>query len=70
MLTDPEWWHAVRNTLFFTVVSVSLETILGLTIALVLHQQFAGAGLGPGGCAGPMGGADHCIGTDLELDAA
>lgn len=45
VLTDPEWWHAVRNTLFFTVVSVSLETILGLTIALVLHQQFAGRGL-------------------------
>ena len=28
VLADPLWWRAVRNTLVFTVVSVSLETVL------------------------------------------
>jgi trehalose/maltose transport system permease protein len=45
LLADPDWWRAVRNTLVFTVVSVSAETILGLGIALVLHQAFRGRGL-------------------------
>lgn len=45
LLTDPDWWQAVRNTVFFTVVSVSLETLLGLAIALALDAHFRGRGL-------------------------
>jgi len=45
LLTDDGWWRAVRNTLFFTVVSVTLETIVGMAIALVLHQTFPGRGI-------------------------
>lgn len=45
LLTDPDWWQAVRNTVFFTVVSVSLETMLGLGIALALDAHFRGRGL-------------------------
>lgn len=45
ILADPEWWSAVGNTLYFAVVSVSLETVLGLAIALVLHQGFRLRGL-------------------------
>jgi len=45
LLADPEWWRAVANTIVFTVVSVGLETVLGLVIALVLHQPFRGRGL-------------------------
>lgn len=45
ILADPEWWSAVGNTLHFAVVSVSLETVLGLAIALVLHQSFRLRGL-------------------------
>lgn len=44
VLADPTWWHAVRNTLQFTVVSVALETVLGLMIALTLNTQFRGRG--------------------------
>ncbi|WP_442915593.1 carbohydrate ABC transporter permease [Marinobacter sp. C2H3] len=44
VLADPVWWHAVWNTVFFTVVSVSLETVLGLIIALTLNVQFRGRG--------------------------
>lgn len=45
VLADPLWWRAVKNTLWFTVVSVSLETVLGFAIALVLHRAFPGRGL-------------------------
>ena len=42
---DPEWWRAVGNTVVFTVVSVTLETVLGLVIALTLHAHLPGRGL-------------------------
>ncbi len=42
---DETWWRAVRNTVWFTVVSVSLETVLGMIIALVLNARFTGRGL-------------------------
>lgn len=45
LLTDPDWWNSVRNTLVFTFFSVSIETILGLIIALSLNAAFAGRGL-------------------------
>jgi trehalose/maltose transport system permease protein len=45
LLNDPEWWQAVWNTVWFTLVSVSIETLLGLVVALVLHQAFPGRGL-------------------------
>ena len=45
LLVDPAWWHAVWNTVRFTVVSVTLETILGLIVALVLNAEFKGRGL-------------------------
>lgn len=45
VLADPDWWQAVWNTLFFTLVSVSAETVLGLIIALTLNSQFRGRGL-------------------------
>lgn len=44
LLTDPDWWAAVRNTLVFTFFSVSIETILGLGIALALNAHFAARG--------------------------
>ena len=45
LLTDPDWWTAVRNTLVFAVISVTIETILGLGIALALDAHFRGRGL-------------------------
>jgi trehalose/maltose transport system permease protein len=45
LLTDPDWWSAVRNTLVFTGVSLTLETILGMAIALTLNAHFRGRGL-------------------------
>ncbi|HIW96105.1 MAG TPA: sugar ABC transporter permease [Candidatus Corynebacterium gallistercoris] len=40
-----DFWPALWNTLFFVVVTVSLETVLGLWMALVMNRAFAGRGL-------------------------
>ena len=45
VLADPLWWHAVRNTLWFTGWSVSLELVLGMLVALLMNQKFKGQGL-------------------------
>lgn len=37
-----DFWPAVGNTLFFTVVTVTLEIILGMMMALVMHREFKG----------------------------
>lgn len=42
---DPEFMKAIWNTLVFTVVSVFLETILGLGVALVVNSNFKGRGV-------------------------
>ncbi len=45
LLADPAWWNAVWNTMKFTVLSVLIETALGLIVALVLNAQFVGRGI-------------------------
>lgn len=45
LLADPVFWGAAWNTVKFTTVSVSLETVLGLIVALVLNAEFRGRGL-------------------------
>jgi trehalose/maltose transport system permease protein len=45
VLADPLWWRSVKNTLYFTFLTVTIETALGLIVALVLHQEFPGRGL-------------------------
>jgi trehalose/maltose transport system permease protein len=45
VLSDPQWFAALRNTLLFAVISVTLETTLGVAIALLLNASFPGRGL-------------------------
>ncbi len=45
LLADPIWWKSVFNTIRFTLISVSFETVLGLVVALVLNADFKGRGL-------------------------
>ncbi|CDM62790.1 MULTISPECIES: carbohydrate ABC transporter permease [Rhizobium] len=45
VFNDHSWWLAVRNTLIFTVVSVAIETVLGLAIALLINEAIPGRGL-------------------------
>jgi multiple sugar transport system permease protein len=44
VLTSSTWWTDVFNTLFITVISVSLELVLGMAIALVMHRAIFGRG--------------------------
>ena len=45
ILTDRYWWTALAVTLAITVVSVTIEFVLGLTLALVMHRTLLGRGL-------------------------
>lgn len=45
LMQDARWRLAVWNTLFFTAASVTLETVLGLIIALALNANLPGRGV-------------------------
>jgi trehalose/maltose transport system permease protein len=45
LFSDSQWWQSVWTTFRFALVSVVLETALGLAIAMVLNARFAGRGL-------------------------
>ncbi|GHE21554.1 carbohydrate ABC transporter permease [Halomonas urumqiensis] len=42
VLADPVWWGSVWNTAYFAVVSVSLEVVFGVIVALILNAEFKG----------------------------
>lgn len=45
LLADDRFWNALGNTAYFTAMSVSLELLLGLSIALLLNATFRFKGL-------------------------
>lgn len=45
VLTDRYWWTALAVTLGITVVSVSIEFVLGLALALAMHHTLVGKGV-------------------------
>lgn len=45
VLTSSLWWTDVFNTVFLSVVSVSIELALGMAIALVMHRAIFGRGV-------------------------
>ncbi len=45
VLTSPLWWQDVLNTTFVTVVSVAIELVLGMALALVMHRALFARGL-------------------------
>src|ERR1051326_3590343 len=40
LLSDSLFWQSLGNTAIFTIVSVSLELVLGIVSALLLHAHF------------------------------
>jgi multiple sugar transport system permease protein len=44
-LTQDRFWSSLWNTTLFTVISVFIELVLGLAIALLINRQFRGRGL-------------------------
>jgi len=45
LIGDDRFWNALRNTLYFTTVSVVLELVLGLAVAVLLDRSFRMRGL-------------------------
>ncbi len=45
LLVDPAWWNAVWNTVRFAAVSVTLESMIGMGVALLLNVEFKGRGI-------------------------
>ncbi|MDR6125287.1 ABC-type sugar transport system permease subunit [Bacillus sp. SLBN-46] len=45
LLSDSRFWHSLSNTAFFTVISVALELVFGILIALLINKPFRGRGL-------------------------
>jgi multiple sugar transport system permease protein len=45
VLTDRYWWTAFAVTLAITIVSVAIEFVLGLALALVMHRTIIGKGV-------------------------
>jgi multiple sugar transport system permease protein len=44
-VSSPDWRSALYHTIIFTVISVTLETMIGLGMALAMHRAFRGQGL-------------------------
>ncbi len=44
-LKDSRFWYSVRVTSYFTVVSLLIEMVAGIGVALVLNQEFSGRGV-------------------------
>jgi multiple sugar transport system permease protein len=45
ILTDPLWWQDVGVTVLITVVTVAVELVLGLALAMVMHRLVVGRGV-------------------------
>lgn len=42
MFTDVEFWRSMARTFYFASVSIGLQVVLGIAVALCLNQEFAG----------------------------
>ncbi|MBE3571840.1 MAG: sugar ABC transporter permease [Moorella humiferrea] len=42
LFKEPRFFNAIRLTFYFTILAVGVETILGVTIALILNRDFPG----------------------------
>jgi multiple sugar transport system permease protein len=45
LIADPLFWNAWRHTMAFTIASTLAETLIGLGMALLLFERFAGRSL-------------------------
>jgi len=39
---QPDFWYAIQRTLYFTILSVALELVLGILFAVLLNERFRG----------------------------
>ena len=67
LLSDPRFFNSVKLTLYFTVLAVGVETVLGVAIALLLNRDFKGKNLVKGILLLPMVATPVAIGLAWTL---
>ncbi|UQS27797.1 sugar ABC transporter permease [Amycolatopsis thermalba] len=45
VLSDSYWWTAFGTTMALTIISVAIELVLGMVLALIMHRTLVGRGL-------------------------
>ena len=45
VLDDSRFWDAFRRTFYFTILAVTVETVLGVAIAVLFNRDFMGKGV-------------------------
>ena len=67
LFSDARFFNSVKLTLYFTILSVSVETVLGVAIALILNREFKGKNLVKGILLLPMVATPVAIGLAWTL---
>jgi multiple sugar transport system permease protein len=67
LLSDSRFYNAVWLTVYFTVLAVGVETVLGVGMALILNREFAGKDLAKGLLLLPMVATPVAIGLAWTL---
>ena len=68
MLQDQTFWETIERTLYFTIVSVGLELVIGLAIAQLIHSHPWGWQFLRIQPDHSMGCANHCQRRNVALD--
>jgi multiple sugar transport system permease protein len=67
LFSDDRFYNSVKLTIYFTVLAVGVETVLGVAIALILNREFQGKGLVKGILLLPMVATPVAIGLAWTL---
>jgi multiple sugar transport system permease protein len=53
MLSDPLFWIDFANSIAYSIITVALQVVVGVAVAMVLHQEFVGRNLLRGAALAP-----------------
>ena len=67
LLSDTRFFHSLRSTALFTVVSVFFELVFGMALALIMNKAIKGIGRCAHNRADTMGDSDRCLRAHVEL---
>ena len=67
LLSDDRFYNSVKLTLYFTILAVGVETVLGVAIALILNRDFKGKNIVKGILLLPMVATPVAIGLAWTL---
>ena len=67
LFKDPRFYNSIKLTLYFTILAVGVETVLGVGIALILNRDFKGKNIVKGILLLPMVATPVAIGLAWTL---